>query len=211
MNVSLGGAPQWLNVSRETLDKLRAFQNLVLKWNPTINLVAKNRISDIWERHILDSAQLGSLISEDATAWCDFGSGGGFPGVVVAVLAQQTRPELIVTMVESDQRKAVFLKQAVRELGLSSLVRAIRIENLQPQAASIISARALAPLVELLPHALRHLQHGGCAIFPKGMGSETEVVQARRDWTFTLSVHQSRTSAEGKILILKDIANASAV
>lgn len=208
--MSLGeNVPAWLNVSRETINKLRAFQDLVVKWNPAINLVAKNRIAEVWERHILDSAQLAVFLTEDTLNWCDLGSGGGFPGIVVAVLAQQSHPDLIVTMVESDQRKSVFLQQAVRHLELSSLVKSVRIESLAPQSAAIVSARALAPLADLLPHALRHLKPGGKAIFPKGSGSDIEVALARRSWTFTLTEQQSKTSADGKILVLKDIENAA--
>ncbi|MGV8952093.1 MAG: 16S rRNA (guanine(527)-N(7))-methyltransferase RsmG [Cypionkella sp.] len=200
-----GEVPGWLNVSRETLEKLYQFQRLVEKWNGAINLVAKNRIAEIWDRHILDSAQLLYCAPAGAEKWCDIGSGGGFPGIVIAIIAQSEYPALRVTLVESDQRKAVFLRQASRELDLEVTVAMDRIENLAPLSADILSARALSPLIELLPMAKRHLKDTGTAIFPKGAAWEQEVSMARNDWSFHLENRSSHTSDAAKILILKDV------
>lgn len=199
--------PDWLDVSRETYDKLQAFQALVEKWNPTINLISKSQIADLWQRHILDSAQLMEFCPITALSWCDLGSGGGFPGLVVAVIAAERMPHLKITLVESDRRKAVFLGQAARELGLTVSVETQRIEALAPQNASVVSARALAPLSDLLPHTLRHMCSAGVAIFPKGSTSEQELDTARRDWNFEVTEIQSRLATDAKILILREISH----
>jgi 16S rRNA (guanine527-N7)-methyltransferase len=139
------------NVSRETYDKLRAYEALIQKWNPSINLVAKSTLSDIWNRHIIDSAQVYfAAFGEKPSIWTDIGSGGGLPGIVVATLAQGADQQTNVTMVESDKRKSVFLRTAIRELGLSNAkVINERIESAQIPISDIVSARALAPLTDL--------------------------------------------------------------
>jgi 16S rRNA (guanine527-N7)-methyltransferase len=207
MRSDLCDVPEWLNVSRETTDRMKFFHALVLKWGKAINLVARTGQAEIWQRHVLDSAQLIQFIPDSARELCDLGSGGGFPGIVIAILAQEVLPNLNVTLVESDKRKAVFLGQAIRELQIKSTVKMCRIEQLPQQSADVISARALSPLVELLPFAARHLRLGGVAIFPKGASAANEVEEARRAWTFQLDAQSSRTSADAKILILKDIAH----
>ena len=109
------------NVSRETYDKLRAYEALIQKWNPSINLVAKSTLSSVWNRHIMDSAQVYfAAVDDRSSTWTDIGSGGGLPGIVVATLAQGDGQQINVTMVESDKRKSVFLRTAIRELNLSS-------------------------------------------------------------------------------------------
>lgn len=197
--------PDWLNVSRETLEDLYAFCRLVEKWSPTINLVSKAGLSGLWQRHVLDSAQIFSLVPPDARLWCDLGSGGGFPGLIVAILAKHERPELNFVLVESDRRKSVFLAEAARILDLRVRVRVERIEDLEPQNADVLSARALAPLDALCGFAYQHLKAGGVAIFPKGANSAEEVSEAQRHWGFGLSQHASRTEAEASILLLRDI------
>lgn len=207
MTTIFGENPGQLDVSRETLDRLEAFGSLVLKWNKAINLIARSSQSEIWRRHIIDSAQLIDLIPKDARTLCDLGSGGGFPGIVIAVVAKEILPDLRVTLVESDKRKAVFLGQAARDLGMDVAVKTCRIEDLPAQNADVISARALSALVELLPFAERHLKPGGIAIFPKGNAATQEIEVARQRWSFDLSEKPSRTSEEGKILVLKEIVH----
>ena len=129
-----------LNVSRETFSKLEAFADLVRKWNPKINLVSKNSLDDLWQRHILDSVQVFEL-AEGEGHWVDLGSGGGFPGIVVAILNQEAQT-FQVTMVESDQRKCAFLRTAIRELGLTALVKTERIEQLDGLKADLADCRA---------------------------------------------------------------------
>lgn len=204
----MSDAPEWLNVSRETLADLQSFRDLVLKWNPAINLISKKSVDDIWERHILDSAQVFDYFPDSPQLWCDLGSGGGFPGIVVAILAKEIRPGMSVTLVESDRRKGTFLREAIRALDLNATVEITRIEDLTPQNADVVSARALASVADLLPHIFRHLTTTGNAILLKGAGASDELAKARQDWSFDDSSHTSRTSLDGQILILKDITHA---
>ncbi len=110
-----------LNVSRETYERLEIFADLLMKWNPRINLVAKSTIGSLWERHIRDSLQLLQLLDAPVPIWADLGSGGGFPGLVVAIVAAETGNPATTTLVESDQRKATFLRTVLRETGVAPL------------------------------------------------------------------------------------------
>ncbi len=199
--------PGWLNVSLETLDKFRALCDLVKHWNPAINLIAKSTVVDIWNRHLLDSAQLFDHCPADARTWLDIGSGAGFPGLVVAIMATETRQELCVTLVESDRRKSVFLSEAIRQLSLSANMICSRIDSVAPQGSDVVSARALSPLTVLCAHAHRHLAASGVAIFPKGAHAATEIAVAQQSWRFEVASHRSRTDDEAAILVLKDIRN----
>lgn len=195
-----------MSVSRETADRLDAFEALVRKWSPRINLVSRSALDQLQQRHIADSAQLFDLARIADSRWADLGSGGGFPGIVVAILAAEQAPALEVVCIESDGRKAAFLMTAARELGLERVrVLAQRIEAAPPQGAQVVSARALAPLKSLLPLAVRHLAPGGHALFPKGAGHAKEVAEARADWRFDLTEHPSRTDPDARILKLEAI------
>jgi 16S rRNA (guanine527-N7)-methyltransferase len=196
------------DVSRETFSKLQAYEALVRKWTPAINLISKNTVPDLWNRHIADSAQIFAACPKDATTWVDIGSGGGFPGIVVAILAQEFRPGLRVTLVESDLRKATFLRQSGRELGLGITVAAERAENLPPQRADVVSARALAPLVDLLPLACLHMRPEGVAIFPKGARAAVELEDARKLWAFEVDSRPSLSDSDATILVIRNIHRA---
>lgn len=198
-------APDWLNVSRETLDRLDLFASLVQKWNPAINLVSKRSLPELWKRHLLDSAQLYGLIPKTARNLADLGSGGGFPGLVLAILAQEDRPDLLVTLVEADRRKAVFLSEVVRQLSLRSPVIVERIEVLAPLHADVVTARALAPLATLCGYAYRHLVPGGLALFSKGSQVQDELLEAQAAWSFSVSLVDSRCGDDSSILTLSDI------
>lgn len=200
--LSVGG----VNVSRETFEELRAYEGLVRRWNSAINLVSKASIHSLWQRHIADSAQaFAALQTNTARSWVDLGSGGGFPGLVVAILAKELQPELRVTLVESDLRKATFLRQAAQALSLSVTVHGVRIESLAPQNADILSARALAPLWDLLAHAERHLRKGGVAVFPKGARFAAELDDARKLWAFDVDAQPSLSDSEAAILVIRNI------
>jgi 16S rRNA (guanine527-N7)-methyltransferase len=187
---------------------LQAFAGLVLKWNRQINLISRASEAEIWQRHILDSAQLFPLAPDHAKLWLDIGSGGGFPGLVIAILAHHRRPAMEVVLVESDKRKAAFLRQAARTLGLSCRIRAERVESLPPMKADVLSARALAPLAELLGYAARLVAPGGVMIFPKGERAEEEIREACQDWRFGVERIQSATSHAASVLKLTDVHHA---
>lgn len=197
-----------MSVSRETFAKLEAFEALVRHWNSAINLVSTSTLPELRQRHTVDSAQLFSLCSKDARTWVDLGSGGGFPGLVVAILAQEAKPDLQVTLVESDLRKATFLRQAVRSLGLSAVVISDRVESVPPLAADVLSARALASLSGLLAFARRHLQPDGVALFPKGERFEEEVAEARKLWSFDVETQPSLSHPGAAILVIRKIERA---
>lgn len=192
-----------LSVSRETFDTLKSLETLLSKWNPAINLVARSTIPSAWTRHIIDSAQIFPTMAFDT--WVDLGSGGGFPGLVIAALSREFYPSAKITLVEIDQRKATFLREAARSLGLTADVLCERIEGLAPLSADVLSARALAPLDVLCGYADRHLNTRGVALFPKGAGWRAEVDFARRNWMFELEAISSKTDSEAVILQLKGI------
>lgn len=202
--IRIGG----VSVSRETEARLQAFQQLALKWTARINLFSAQSTEDFWQRHIVDSCQLYPLAPETATRWLDIGSGGGVPAIVLACILAELRPAARMTMIESDQRKAVFLRAALRELDLPGSVLVQRIETASPQAAQVLTARALAPLGDLLHFALRHLAPDGVALFPKGRNSSTEIAEARRSWRFDLTETASYTDSDARILRIERIARA---
>ena len=197
-----------LDVSRETLRALEGFEALVRRWTPAINLVSKSTLDALRERHTIDSAQLYCLKPEHAKRWVDIGSGGGFPGIVIAILARQFSPDLHVTLVESDARKATFLREASRTLGLSTTVLNERIESVPALSADVLSARALASLTDLLGFAHMHLRPEGVAIFPKGARYAEELTKAKEDWAFDVETHSSLSDSAAAILLIRNINRA---
>lgn len=195
-----------LTVSRETEERLRQLQALLAKWNPSINLVSRNTLAEAWSRHILDSAQL-FMVAGPSRTWVDLGSGGGFPGLVIAALMAEKRPGSQVILVESDQRKATFLREAARQIGVSVVVRAERIETLDPLYADTLSARALASLDRLCGFAAPHLAPEGVALFPKGQNWQSEVAEARKSWKFEMDVRPSLVDPVSVVLVMKAISH----
>lgn len=191
------------DVSRETLDQLHRFSTLVQKWTKKINLIAPGTVQDIWNRHFVDSGQIFQIAPQKWERWIDLGSGGGFPGAVIAIMDTKRRP---LTLVESDRRKAQFLNAARRELDLNIDVQPVRIEHLETQKADVVSARALAPLPNLLSMAVPHLTPKGVCLFPKGRRYEEEVEASRKDWNFDLNIIPSTTSDEARILQISGIS-----
>lgn len=195
-------------VSRETLERLEAYAAILEKWSPRINLVSRATLEDLWTRHFLDSAQLLELAPAEARTWCDLGSGGGFPGLVVAILAAERMPDLAVTLIESDTRKAVFLRTVLRETGAQATVLDRRIEAAPAQAADIVSARALAPLPALLGLAHRHMAVGGIGLFPKGARHAEELRDALELWRFRCETHPSQTDPDAVLLRISELSRA---
>ncbi|QOL82044.1 16S rRNA (guanine(527)-N(7))-methyltransferase RsmG [Pseudooceanicola spongiae] len=187
------------DVSRETFERLETYVDLLVRWNSKINLVSKTTIPQVWERHLTDSAQLFSL-SSTFTSWVDMGSGGGFPGLVIAIYAAEFCSEGHVTLIESDQRKCAFLRTVGRETGVDVTVISERIESVPPQNADVISARALTSLDGLLEFSVRHMDPNGTALFLKGARWNLELEEAKRLWRFRYEAHQSKTDPEAVIL-----------
>jgi len=195
------------DVSRETIKQLEDYVALVIKWNPVINLVAKGDVADIWSRHIEDSAQI-VFLTDIGSLWVDVGSGGGFPGVVAAILLKAISPLTKVILVESDARKAVFLRQVVLELDLNCEVQNKRVEVVSVQAVSIVSVRAVAALPKLLKLVEHLIEKNTVCLIMKGKNFSQELKLARDTWSFDCDVVQSKTSADGAILVIRNVYRA---
>ncbi|MBK9081063.1 MAG: 16S rRNA (guanine(527)-N(7))-methyltransferase RsmG [Rhizobiales bacterium] len=191
-------------VSRETASTLDALAALVRRWQSVRNLVAPSTLPQLWTRHVLDSAQLVALAADTASRWVDLGSGGGFPGLVVASMLKR-RSGFRITLVESDQRKAAFLRTAARELGLPVDVRADRIETVVPTLGScdVVSARALAPLPTLLDMAGPLLEGGAVGLFPQGEQATSELTDFGPAGKFAITLTPSVTHPSAAIAVVK--------
>lgn len=193
-------------VSRETLDRLELYDSLIRKWQPTINLVAPRTLEAVWHRHFADSAQLIEFIPETAKTLVDLGSGGGFPGLVLAIMlapAGKVRCRLI----EADQRKAAFLREVVRQTAITVDITVSRIENPETQAmvggADVVTARALAPMGRLLALAQPYFGSHSTGIFLKGRDTERELKEAASDWCFESSASESVTGGGGQVVVVR--------
>jgi 16S rRNA (guanine527-N7)-methyltransferase len=193
-----------LNDSREIAPRLDRYVAVLLQWQATTNLIAPSTIPDLWSRHIADSLQLLRL-APDATRWVDLGSGGGFPGLVIAC-ALTGKSGAIVHLVESNLKKAAFLREAVRLTGASAKVHAMRIEDFVDgfdESVEIVTARALASLDNLLDKAYPLLKKGAQALFLKGQDVEAELTAASKYWTIDAELIPSITDAGGRIVLIR--------
>ncbi len=190
------------NVSRETFSLLTNYVNLLLKWNSKINLIGPMTEPAIWSRHIDDSLQLVEHLPETATNLVDLGSGAGLPGLVIAI----ARPDLAATLVEQDQRKAAFLNEAKRVLALSNVtVEAKNITEIKG-AFDVVTARALAPLSQLLSYAKPLLRgNQSFCLFPKGENHAAELTEARQTWQFVNQNFPSKTNAQSAIVTVAQL------
>lgn len=189
---------QITGVSRETLDRLRAYAELLVKWQPRINLVGPATIPDLWRRHFLDSAQIFPLLPQGPLV--DFGSGAGFPGLVVAVMGAGP-----VHLMESDARKCAFLREAARITGTAVTIHNQRIEKIPAFPAAAMTARALAPLVDLLQLGEKFITPQTVCVFLKGRGAEDELTAASKEWNMSIERRASLTDDSGLILRLKEV------
>ena len=182
------------------MERLEHFVALFVKWSKAINLVAPSTLPQLWQRHVADSLQIFALRPEPVR-WLDLGSGGGFPGVITAILLLETSGGH-VDLIESNQKKAAFLRQALLETGARGQVHAVRVEDAARTIGKIeaVSARALADLEGLLSLSEPWLTAGATGYFHKGRDYRREVDNARRSWSFDLLEHQSRVDADSVIL-----------
>jgi len=193
------------DVSRETRDKLTTYAQLLTRWTQRINLVARSTLPELEQRHFADSAQLLDLVNPGVRSWIDLGSGGGFPGMVVAIVAEERMPALRVALVESDQRKCAFLQAVRRETGTDVTILPQRIEHVTPQPYDIVSARALAPLDRLIPLALPFCTDQTLCLFPKGRAAVSELTIAERRWRMEVDTHPSRVDPDGVVFAIRNI------
>ena len=177
---------------------------LLEAWQAKTNLIAPSTLGDIWRRHVADSAQLVPL-GGGARRWIDLGSGAGFPGLVVAILLAE-RGEGTVTLVESNAKKAAFLRTVIAETGAPAILRHERIESVLKQSlpsVDIVTARALASLDRLCILAAPFVARGARCLFHKGRGFEREIEEAARSWTMDVEKHPSLTEADGRIIEIR--------
>lgn len=188
------------DVSRETVRRLRVFAEILVKWNARINLVSPDSIPILWDRHIADSAQLFRFIPQNTPNLLDVGSGAGFPGLILAIMGVRD-----VHLVESDQRKIAFMREAARLTGATVTFHPARIEDLPPFTAGVITARALAPLEKLLHWTERFRGTETLSLFLKGQTVEGELTDAHKQWTMQIDRQQSLTDPTGTILALREV------
>ena len=189
------------SVSRETLDRLKRYAELLADWNTRHNLVSDRSMVDAWKRHFLDSAQIADLVPAGPKTLVDLGSGAGFPGLVLATL----RPELRITLIEATRKKYDFLKVVAGELGLTADVRNERIEEVAPEPFDVITARACAPLSQLLSYAQRFWARGSLALLHKGQNIASELTEAHKSWRIQAEQHSSRSDPSGIILEIREL------
>jgi 16S rRNA (guanine527-N7)-methyltransferase len=198
--------PGWLDVPRETLERLDRYVELLRKWQRAHNLVAPGTLDRVWERHIFDSAQLVALFP-NALRWMDLGSGAGLPGLVIAILLTG-RPNAHVQLVESDLSKSAFLRAAIRDTGAPAEVHSVRIESLLSQKQGpidVVTARALAPLERLVPMVEKLIAAGARAAFLKGRDLDAELAALdRAGWEIKFDSHPSRSAPDGRIIEIRE-------
>jgi len=196
-------------VSRETLARLEAYADLLIRWSKAVNLVSRDSLHDLWRRHFYDSAQLWPLlpaVAEDRRrVVLDLGSGAGFPGMVLSILGSDD-----VHLVESDQRKVMFLREVAREVGSDAHIHGVRVEKLPRFPVDVVTARAFAPLDRLLGEAAPFLDPAQASngrapargVFLKGKRAEEELTAARKAWQMNVEKVPSRSDPSGTILLI---------
>ena len=197
-------------VSRETAARLDRFVELLLQWQNKTNLIAPSTTPTIWTRHIADSLQLLAL-APDAKCWVDLGAGAGLPGLVIAC-ALADKAGARVHLVESNARKAAFLREAARQVGAPALVHAVRIEDFVKnfkERPDVVSARALAPLEVLLELAHPLLKTGAKGLFPKGQDVDAELTQASKCWSMDVELVPSKTNLRARIVVVRGLRRRS--
>lgn len=196
-----------VSVSRETLERLDAFVDLLLTWQRTTNLIAPSTTSEIWTRHIADSLQLLEL-APDARVWVDIGSGGGLPGLVIACAL--TAPAT-VHLVESNAKKAAFLREAIRVTGAPAQVHAQRIEDFVQAfqgRADAVTARAVAPLRTLLGYVEPFVKKGAQGLLLKGQDVAGELTAAAKYWRIEADLVPSKTDSKARIVVVRRVSRA---
>ena len=206
LNVDKACALALFPVSRETETRLDTYVKVLLLWQRKLNLIASSTLHEVWTRHIADSLQLLPLAPQ-ARVWVDFGSGGGFPGMPIAC-ALAGQPGCKVHLIESNGKKAAFLREAVRATGAPAVVHQERAEKFGESCAEtvhVVTARALAPLKTLCDQAFPLIARGALGLFPKGQDVEAELTEAAKYWRLEASIVPSVTSPAGAIVVVRGL------
>jgi len=196
---------QALALDEAAMEKFDRYLEALRHWQKSINLVGPNTLADPWRRHFLDSAQLLAHLPDGTETLVDIGSGAGFPGMVLATLAAQS-PGMQTQLIESDQRKCIFMNEIKRLLTIPAVIHNVRAEAYPGPKGDVVTARACAPLQRLLPWASAVLRPGGRCLFLKGESVHDELTLALKDWTMQTRLHPSRSDPSGAILEVTDLA-----
>ena len=191
-----------VNVSRETIEKLETYANLLSRWQSKINLISTNSLQQAWHRHFLDSAQIYSMLPKKAASAIDVGAGAGFPGLILSIMGMKN-----VQLVEQNKKKCAFLYEVIRETAATATVHPCKIENLPVKDYDIVLARAFMPLGGLLKAVSPFFGKDTLGIFPKGSKVNQELTAASKNWKMTTVIKQSITSPDGKIVLVKDLVS----
>ena len=194
------------NVSRETLGQLIDFTKIICEWNEKINLISKNSVGSIWQRHILDSLQLYNCLPQSFKSLVDIGSGSGFPAIVLAIVLKEKMPDVKLTLVESITKKTVYLNDVVQKLDLKN-VRVLNsmVENVVFKDVDVITARAVASLDVLLGYQNKIGNGKTIGIYPKGRTYDEELAEAKKKWLFGCKEHKDKYDADGAILVIDNL------
>lgn len=192
---------QAAGVPRETGERFERYRATLERWNRRINLVGPKTLPDFWRRHAWDSVQVLRFAPPAATRWVDFGSGAGFPGLAVAIV----RDDIQMTVIESNAKKAAFLREAARETGARLVIHAERIEEVTPEPVDVVTARAFAPLARLFDFASPWWRGETMAVLLKGRDVASEIRDAREGWRFDAELHPSETDQEGRVLCVRHL------
>lgn len=194
-----------LGVSRESLERIETFLGLLFRWQDKTNLISAASLPQVWTRHVIDSLQLLPHLEGSAGAIADLGSGGGFPGVILAIASGRT-----VDLYESNQKKAAFLSEALRVSRATGSVRGGRLESVVMPVKgqyAYVTARALAPLPELLSLAAPFISAGATGLFLKGKDADLELTESAKSWRIKVDKHRSLTDSEAVLLVVKEASH----
>ncbi len=193
---------QRLNVSRESWQRIQNYVELLLRWQSRTNLVSRSSLVDLWQRHVIDSLQIIAHLPSDLTAFADLGSGGGFPGLPLAIATGSH-----VHLYEANGKKCAFLRQALRETGASGSVHNVRLEDIsltEVPHVQVVTARALAPVSTLLSLSEPFLAAGARGLFHKGQDINSELTEATKSWRIRYRMHQSSSDSRAVILDVEE-------
>ena len=195
---------QFCFLSENVKNKLKIYENNLKKWQSKINLVSSSTLNDVYERHFYDSLQLWELIPKNAKTLIDFGSGAGFPALVLAILNQEeNNGKIKISLVESDARKCAFIEQTARLCGVQVSIINKRIEDIEPFEADVVTARALASLDKLLDYSRDFVSDKSLCLFLKGEKVDEEIENAKKKYQFDYEKISSQTNKNSSVLIIK--------
>ena len=194
------------NVSRETFDRLKAYEASLKEWQNKFNLVSNASLEDAWKRHFKDSVQLFKYVPERSRILLDFGSGAGFPGMVIAIMAEEKMPNLKVKLIESIKKKTLYLNAVKDICNVRVQIINDRIENIPSFSADVITSRAMCNLNDLLKYSNKFSNKKTTLIFPKGKSYKEELNIAQKNWNFDCNIFANEINPEGVILVINNLS-----